>query len=161
MEEAVRIFEEEDEADVTNENLTDANETVKILTEEIFNLKNKQKELEEETEDVKTLRIQKEDSLYKLLQNMGAKSIRTKFGTFTRGINFRAYYHEEDREKVVDWLKDIGCDEIVKPVVNSNTFTAFIKERMEMNEKAGMKPDHDIPEFVLSFTKDKIRFRKK
>lgn len=154
--EVMDVFQKEEEIDSM-----DADERVKILTEEIFQLMKSQKIHEDIAEEEKGKRTMKEESLYKLLENMGVKSIRTKFGTFGRGKTFRAYYHEEDREKVSSWLKEIGAEGLVKPTVNANTFTAFIKEKMVANELAGMPKDDGIPEFVLSFTKDKITYRKK
>lgn len=153
--EAAEVFRKAEEIPVT-----ETDETIWMLTKEINELRKAQTDHERGVEDAKSVRLMKEESLYKLLENMGVKSIKTDFGTFTRGLSFKAYYHQDDRERVAEWLKDIGCGALVKSTVHANTFTAFIKERMEANNSAGLKNMDGIPDFVLSFTKNKISFRK-
>ena len=155
MKEAAEVFTNGSEVKAV-----DTDERMKVLTRKIFDLKQMEKYHNEELETAKDDRIIKEEELFKLLESMGIKSIKTDFGTFTRGITFRAYYHDEDRQKISDWLKSIHCESIIKQTVNANTFTAFIKERMQANTVANLPKDDGIPDFVLSFTKDKISFRK-
>lgn len=93
---------------------------------ELFNMKQTCKGLSDDLSDFKAKIVEEEAELYEILSDVGLTSIKTSDLTFFQKKD--RYISVKDRESCFKWLKENGYEDVIKPTVNSKTFTSVIKE---------------------------------
>ncbi len=111
-----------------------------ILAKELFEKKQEKDEAEKDLAEINK-RIQKlaEGLIPEIMQDQElTKFTIDKVGTISLKSDLRTYVHAEDREKVIQWLKDNGYGDIVKETAHHVTVRAWAKEMIS--------DGHEVPE---------------
>jgi hypothetical protein len=112
-------------------------------------------QISEEEEMISDLKRDREALIFivvpKKMEEEGITQLRLKGG---RGLTLTSEVLvsvlAENREQQHEWLRDIGADSLIQPVVNASSFQSFIRERLgEMQE---------VPEFVKLHPRQRAKF---
>ena len=127
---------------------TDLNSKIR----EFKKLKQREKSLNKELEDVKKERAAFEEELGIMFENEDVTSVVLGGYTFYTYPEQFASIPAEFRAKGYKWLKKIRAGSLIYPTVNAQKFSAFIKELQQREE--------DIPDFIKIFPKKRVGVRK-
>ena len=132
---------------------TDKN--IEPRAKDFFDCAQKVKDLKKEWEDAKKDRDKAEETLVQTLENAGLSQARTDLGIFFFKFGFHASIEAAKKLEGFDWVRELGHGDIIKENIHAQTFSSFIKEMMDEDE------DMELPEFVTTFTKKGIGYRRK
>ena len=131
--------------------------TLLDMGRKLLNLKQEKKNHED---FIKTLNTQIEelsDSMIKEMDESGMEKFSAFNTTFYVKVTLHASLPAENREKFIRRLRSRKLGHIVKPTINTQTLTAFIKEQITAG--GGQAPDW-ITELVNAYSKPEIATRK-
>jgi len=113
------------------------------------------KNLNKTLEETKKRRDEAEEILIETFDDAGITAVKTAEGNFFFKFGFHASILADKKIEGMQWIKDQGHGDIIGESVNAKTFSTFIKEMMD--EDASI----ELPEFVNTFTKKGIGYRRK
>jgi len=127
---------------------------LKNLVTKFYTFLMKERKLKGDLEDAKELKGKAELELYQALQNAGLELLRTSEGTFYQKLDMYASFTEGNKEKGLDWLKELDYGDMIYETINANSFSALIRQ---------FKKDKmiEIPDFVGISQKERVGYRKK
>ena len=115
-------------------------------------LKKREKQLAKELDETKAERMKFEEELCIVFENDGVQSINMLGYTFYIKPGLSASIPQTAKEKGYKWLRSVGAGSLIYPTINANKFSAFIKERRQLEE--------DIPDFVHIYSFKGIGMKK-
>lgn len=124
---------------------------VKTYYDYLQDVKNLNKTLEE----TKKSRDEAEALLIETFDDAGITAVKTAEGNFFFKFGFHASIKADKKPEGLEWIRDQGHGDIIGESINAKTFSTFIKELMDEDE------DIELPEFVSTYTKKGIGYRRK
>ena len=113
------------------------------------------KRLNKTLEETKKYRDEAEALLIETFDDAGITAVKTDEGNFFFKFGFHASILADKKPEGFQWIRDQGHGDIIGESLNATTFSTFIRELMDEDESL------ELPEFVNTFTKKGIGYRKK
>ena len=114
------------------------------------------KALNKELDEAKKQKEKAEELLIQTLDNATLTQVKVDgVGIFFFKFRFFASIVAEKKSEGYDWIREQGHGDLIEEAVNTKTFRAFIEELIEEDENI------ELPEFVNTYTKKTIGYRRK
>ena len=116
----------------------------------------KAKNLKKEWDEAKKDRDKAEELLIQTLENANLSQAKIDgLGIFFFKYGFHASIEAAKKSEGFQWIRDQGHGDLIGESITATTFSGFIKELIDEDE------DIELPEFVQTFTKKGIGYRRK
>ena len=112
-------------------------------------------DLKQQLKEAQERKTQAEEILVQIFEDAGISAVRTAEGNFFFRLEFYASIEAAKKSEGFDWVRDLGHEDLIKESIHAQTFSSFIKELMAEDENL------ELPEFVNTNTKKRIRYRRK
>lgn len=138
------------------EELEEKKAVLKKLTQSQFleavkNLKYEKKDIEQDLKDINLELDAICEAAHELFEEWGLDLIKNEHGRLTVGHDL--YASVNNRDLAIEWLKQVGLQEILKEDFNWQTINSLLKQRVTNGESL---PDEEA---IKMFFKKKITFR--
>ena len=131
--------------------------TLLDMGRKLLDLKQQKKNYEETAKALSAQIEELSDSMVKEMDESGMEKFSAFSTTFYVKVTLHASLPAENREKLIRRLRSRKLGHIVKPTINTQTLTAFVKEQITAG--GGQAPDW-ITELVNAYSKPEIATRK-
>ena len=122
------------------------------LVHRFIQLEQRKRRLKRLTDANNAARDEAEKAALEYMASEGADSIKTKLGTVSHRNTLRARLATETRDEAYAIMRKIGLGDMVKPGVNANTLSSYIREN-----------DNQVPEelrdHVVTYDHHQLGFR--
>lgn len=129
---------------------------IKTLALKLMELKATKKELDEQIKSVNEEIKKVEKELAEEMVNMEMQSFTHDGYLFYLTTKVYASPISERKAELYTWLKEHGYGDLVQETVNTNTFTAFIRELIEQEELP-----HELRQLINIYEETTIGMRRK
>jgi len=112
-------------------------------------------DLNQQLEKAQERKTKAEEILVQTFEDAGITAVKTAEGNFFFRFEFYASIEAEKKSEGLDWVRDLGHEDLIKESINARTFSSFIKELMAEDENI------ELPEYVNTNKKKRIGYRRK
>jgi len=105
------------------------------LAEQLYFLKQQKKSLEEQLKSIEAEISKTEESLSREMLNAELQNFNLNGTLYYLSTKTYANIAADAKQDVYQWLKDNGYGDLVYETVNSNRFSAFVKELLEEEDE--------------------------
>jgi hypothetical protein len=134
-------------------NVSDQN--IKPRVKDFYDCAQEVHQLKKNLEDAQERKDQAEEILVQTFEDAGISMVKTEEGSFFFRFEFYASIEAAKKSEGLDWVRELGHEDLIKESIHAQIFSSFIKELMAEDENI------ELPEFVSTHTKKRIGYRKK
>ena len=128
-------------------------ESMTDLAGRLWETKQQEKQAKEIYEELKTERMEMEETLNIQMENIGIDSFRTEDATFYTKTNWYANVAKVDQPGFFAWLRERDFGDLVYETVNARTLSGFAKDRREKGE--------ELPDYLNVTIKKTVGMRRR
>ena len=122
---------------------------------DFFDCAQEVKDLKAQLKTAQEAKDKAEEILVQTFDDAGLSQARTAFGIFFFRFEFYASIEAAKKLEGLDWVRELGHEDLIKESIHAQTFSSFIKELIAEDENI------ELPEYVSTHTKKRIGYKGK